>query len=70
MGLFSFKTQNPIKDYHRAMIDRHGADSCMALGWREQADQLLRFRELARIGDLNGRSVLDAGCGYAGLTLF
>jgi SAM-dependent methyltransferase len=65
-----FKSRNPVQDYHRAMIARHGADSSLALGWRNQADQLLRFEVLANIGDMNGRTVLDAGCGYADLYPF
>src|ERR1700744_4888942 len=65
-----FKNRNPIKDYHRSMIAAHGTESSLALGWRERSDQLLRFEILAGIDDLNGRSVLDAGCGYADLYLY
>lgn len=62
-----FKSHNEVTDYHRSMIAAHGTESSLALGWREQSDQLLRFEILAGIDDLNGRSVLDAGCGYADL---
>lgn len=39
-----------------------------ALGWNDKEDQFLRFEILAGIArDLNNRSVLDAGSGYADL---
>lgn len=45
----------------------HGEDSSLALGWRNSADQLIRFEALAGIGNLKGKTILDAGCGYADL---
>ena len=33
------------------------------MGWREAESQLKRFEVLAGVGDLNGCSVLDIGCG-------
>lgn len=35
-----------------------------ALGWRDEAQQALRFAVLAEVGDLDGKSVLDVGCGF------
>lgn len=52
------------------MITSHGADSSFALGWRNEHDQLVRFDALAAIADFNGKTVLDAGCGYADLYIF
>jgi len=52
------------------MIACHGADSSFALGWRNEHDQQVRFAALAAIADLNGKAVLDAGCGYADLYPF
>ncbi|PTQ99708.1 methyltransferase family protein [Mucilaginibacter yixingensis] len=56
--------------YHRAMIEKHGNKGTGALGWREPEHQLLRFKELAAIADLNGCTVIDAGCGHADLLPF
>jgi SAM-dependent methyltransferase len=53
--------------YHRDMIKTYGSKSSYALGWRDTESQQIRFKALAGIGDLNGHSVLDAGCGYADL---
>ncbi len=53
--------------YHRDMAALHGADSSLALGWRNMSDQQVRFEALAEIADLNGKTVLDAGCGYGDL---
>jgi trans-aconitate methyltransferase len=66
----NFFLRDPIRHYHQQMIQLHGADSSLALGWRTRDDQLLRFRILAEIADLNERSVLDAGCGYGDLYTF
>lgn len=52
------------------MIASHGADSSFALGWRNEHDQQVRFEALATIANLNGKTVMDAGCGYADLYPF
>src|SRR5688500_4471866 len=36
-----------------------------AQGWTRRAVQEARFRVMAGVGDLEGTSVLDAGCGLA-----
>jgi len=38
-----------------------------ALGWRDSHQQEVRFKILAEIGDLQGVSVLDIGCGFGDL---
>ena len=52
------------------MIAAHGAYSSFALGWRNEHDQQVRFEALAGVANLNGKTVLDAGCGYADLYSF
>lgn len=52
------------------MIAGHSADSSFALGWRNKQDQQVRFEALVTIADLNGKTVMDAGCGYADLYPF
>ena len=66
----SLDDSSRIFRYHLAMIAVHGADSSFALGWRNKHDQQVRFKTLAGIADLNGKTVMDAGCGYADLYLF
>jgi SAM-dependent methyltransferase len=63
----SLDDSSRIFHYHRTMIADHGADSSFALGWRNKHDQQVRFNALGDIADLNGRTVMDAGCGYADL---
>lgn len=63
----SLEDSAKIFRYHRDLIDLHGADSSYALGWRNDHDQLVRFEALSQIADLDDKSVLDAGCGYADL---
>ena len=63
----SLTDSSAIFQYHRDMINAHGQRSSLALGWRDRDSQLIRFEALASIADLNGCTVLDAGCGHADL---
>lgn len=56
--------------YHRACLEAYGRGTTAALGWKSPRSQLARFEVLAEIGDLNGRSVLDVGCGHGDLRAF
>ncbi|HWZ03448.1 MAG TPA: class I SAM-dependent methyltransferase [Mucilaginibacter sp.] len=56
-----------IISYHRMMVGTYGAQSSLALGWRDKQDQLIRFEALAGIADMSDCSILDAGCGYGDL---
>lgn len=42
-------------------------ETAQALGWRDSAQQKLRFRLLAEIAPLTGASILDIGCGFGDL---
>jgi SAM-dependent methyltransferase len=59
-----------ILHYHRACLESHGRGSAAALGWKTERSQTARFEVLVEIGDLNGRSVLDVGCGHGDLRGF
>lgn len=37
------------------------------VGWGNRESQLLRFRILSEIGDLNGAEIVDVGCGFGDL---
>jgi SAM-dependent methyltransferase len=64
------KDFSPILQYHHHMLKWYGEQSPLALGWRDWQSQAIRFEVLSNIADLNGRSVLDAGCGHADLLDF
>ena len=53
--------------FHKEQIKIYGAGTSEALGWENLEGQLQRFEILSGIGDLNHRSVLDAGCGHGDL---
>lgn len=59
-----------IHRFHKARIAQFGQGTPEALAWKSDKKQQLRFEILARIGDINGRSVLDAGCGHGDLKGF
>lgn len=49
-------------EHYRQLLTEYGR-SYRALNWGSLEGQRLRFQILAGIGDLNGKSVLDVGCG-------
>ena len=56
-----------IIHYHRHRIDTFANGTVEALGWRGIESQIKRFEALSRVGDLNGCTLLDVGCGYGDL---
>ena len=55
-----------IAQYFDALVQRYGHDA-RAVDARSAESLELRYRVLAEIGDLNGKAVLEIGCGYGGL---
>ena len=56
--------------YHRYRINEFAQGTAEALGWRGTQSQLVRYKVFAKVGDLNGASILDVGCGYGDLKAF
>ena len=56
-----------IINFHQNRINQFGGGTAEALGWRRPESQTKRFDVIVQVGDLNGRSVLDVGCGYGDL---
>lgn len=44
-------------------LEKYGV-SVKTMGWRNTTQQKLRFKILSEIGDLNGKHILDVGCGF------
>ena len=44
------------------LLNRHGI-SYKSLNWGSHESQQVRFQVLAAVGDLNGKEILDVGCG-------
>ncbi len=59
-----------IIHYHRRRINAFAEGTVEALGWRGVESQTKRFEALSRVGDLNGCTLLDVGCGYGDLKGF
>jgi len=67
-GHDALRTQ--ARDYYEARLRAHGATPA-GMDWNSQASQELRFRQLAHLWDDEPEaSVLDYGCGYAGLASY
>jgi len=58
-----------ILHYHRHRIQEF-SDTVKSLGWKAEESQLKRFEVLSRVADLNGRSIMDIGCGRGDLKGF
>ena len=58
-----------MDEFYTAGLRRHGADpdDARCLGWASRASQRARFAVLVRIADLEGKQLLDAGCGFGDL---
>jgi SAM-dependent methyltransferase len=56
-----------IKSFYSSLLHQHGPDHPMALHWNSRHTQEIRFVMLSLIDDLEGRSVLDVGCGVGDL---
>jgi len=61
----SFDLQKRYKSYFSKRYEEFG-DSVKTL-WGGEESQKQRFDVLLSIGDLNGKSVLDVGCGFGDL---
>ncbi len=59
--------QKRINKFYNDLLAKHGTKSAKTLDWIKVQDQLLRFKVLCNIGDINKRSVLDVGCGVGDL---
>ncbi len=59
-----------VMHYHRHRMAEFQAGTVKALGWRGEKSQLARYQQLIKVGDLNGKSILDLGCGYGDFKAF
>lgn len=59
-----------ILHYHRHRIAQHQPGTIESLGWRNDNSQQARYQALMNIGDLNGKRIMDAGCGYGDLKAY
>lgn len=62
-----FLSRAHIIKYHKDCIKTFGLESNEALGWKNRENQTIRFKNILDIGDLNGKTVLDVGCGTGDL---
>lgn len=49
-------------EFYSALLEKNGLDP-KSLNWGSAQSQILRFKVLSEIGELNNQSVLDVGCG-------
>ena len=64
-----FEKANIIR-FHRHRIAVFNDGTVKALGWRGEESQHKRFEVISKLGDFNGSSVLDLGCGYGDLKAY
>jgi len=56
-----------VRAYHNERMTRFGVASAKSLGWKDEHAQRQRFKQIAQIGNLNGTTILDIGCGHGDL---
>ncbi len=56
-----------IHAYHLDRLIEFGAGTPGALGWKAEEDHDRRLAIFSQLGNFNGRSVLDVGCGHCDL---
>jgi len=62
-----FVDRSVIYRFHQERIEMFGEGTSAALGWRSDESQKVRFEILSQIGEMDGLSVLDLGCGHGDL---
>ena len=60
------KSSKKILSFYDEHIDAYGTGP-RAVGWNDERSQALRFAALCGVGELEGNSVLDVGCGFGDL---
>ncbi len=61
----SDKDKDRVNEFYIGHLQKNGPESAQTLNWTNKRNQLIRFNTLARIGNLQGKSILDVGCGLA-----
>src|ERR1041385_8077188 len=64
--MLTSKEREDIKQLYHGRLEEAGYD-VTTVGWKNIEEQMLRFRVLCDIGDLNGASICDIGCGFGDL---
>jgi trans-aconitate methyltransferase len=67
---FTQEDRQRVQNYYVKHLQRHGPYSAQALSWTDDQSQLIRFQALIGVGDLEGKSILDVGCGLGDLYQF
>ncbi len=55
-----------VPTFYKDRLKQYG-DSTLALGWGNKKSQEVRFKVLSEIGEVDGKSILDVGCGTGDL---
>jgi trans-aconitate methyltransferase len=63
----SEEDKNTIIKFYEGHLAQNGPNHAQTLNWTNNRQQLIRFNTLQRIGNLEGKTVLDVGCGLADL---
>lgn len=61
--------QKPVIDFFHQLLKKYGK-TCKALAYGSVETQRKKFQALIEIGNLQGKKILDVGCGFGDLALF
>ena len=65
----TFQTLNDVQQFIDNRVIKFG-ENIQSSGWSSVESQYLRFDYLCRDFDLNGKSILDVGCGKGDLVIY
>jgi len=61
-GIVNNDKMTPLIDFYDKQVKQYG-NSVHAVAWGSTTSQEMRFDILSQVGDLNGKNILDVGCG-------
>ena len=61
--MLTVEDKQKVINTYSGTLHQYGRNNSMGVHWSAYSTQQLRFQILSQIGDLNGKSVLDVGCG-------
>lgn len=62
-----FHDRSRLTKFYNNSLSAYGENDPRGVHWQNSDNQQKRFQILSQIGDLNGKSVLDVGCGFGDL---
>ena len=64
---YSNEDKKRVLSFYDGLIEEHGLYNYKALSWSSERSKDIRLEVLCGVGDMEGRSLVDVGCGFGDL---